>query len=173
MRHDLARLLPLHGVQAIIADESSNLRRVSATSSKIPDGLRGLQHLPVPFIYVGLDLESSGLLRDFGRKNDSVRQVKLRTDLLRLTPMNGPNGAKEWSNLIGGFGRRMRMIEGFDLEGLKEPGLARRLAETTGARPGVLFEALKNAAVEALDEGHRRLTGDLILSNVGGADEAA
>lgn len=173
VRHDLARLLPLHGVRAIIADESSTLRRQSAASSKIPDGLRGLQHLPIPFVYVGLDLESSALLRDFGRKNDSVRQVKLRTDLLRLTPLNSAEGASEWVNLIGGFGRRMRMIDGFNVEGLKERGLARRLAEATGARPGVLFEALKNAAVEALDEGHGLLTGDLILSNVGGADEAA
>lgn len=172
-RKRLSRLMPLHGVRGVIVDEASTLRRASATSSRLPDGLRGLQHLPVPFVFVGIDLESSALLRDFGKPNDSVRQVRLRTDVLPLSPLNGHSGALEWGRLIGGFGRRLRLIDGFDVDGLKTPGLARRLAAITGARPGVLFEILKNAAAEAVEGDTRRLTEDLILGNVTCAQEAA
>lgn len=168
----LAKLLPEHGVKAIVVDEAQTLRRASATSSRLPDGLRGLQHLPIPFVFVGIDLGSSALLRDFGKPNDSVRQVRKRTSVLDLSLPHGAAGAEDWKNLIGGLGRRLRLIEGFDIEGLRSPGLAKRLAHTCGASPGLLMETLKNAAADAM-ETDRRLTTDIIFDVAAEVGDAA
>lgn len=149
LRDRLATLLPEHGVQAVVVDEAQVLRRVTAGAKRQVDGLRGLMHLPTPFVFTGVNLQQSALLRDFGDKEDPAYQVRKRTRVVRLEPLNTREGGAELRRLVIAFGRRLRKIPDFDVSGLADSDTVRGLFISCGAQPGLVFEALKGAAAAA------------------------
>lgn len=157
----LAVVLPQLGVKLIVVDEAQRLRRVSDVASRTVDGVRQLVHLPVPFVFVGIDLDRSALLRDPGRNNDTVLQLQRRHSHLRLAPLPRGSEAKV-VNIIRAFAQLTRPIDGLDTACLADPVLIRDLIQYVEGRPGSLINTLKRAAVEAIAGNDGHLTGELV-----------
>lgn len=163
--HDLLKRLrdnlPRLGTIVIVVDEAQMLRRKSAGASTVTDNLRNVVHLPVPFVFVGVDLGASALLRDWGANNDTVRQLRRRHDMLALKRLVGPSGVEQINTFVTAFGRRMSVIENFGLSGLAHPAMLAELAIRSEGRPGAMLEILKSAAVCAI-HGDGDLSADRI-----------
>jgi hypothetical protein len=160
--HDmLAVVLPQLGVELIVVAEAQRLRRVSDVASRTVDGVRQLVHLPVPFVFVGIDLDRSALLRDPGRNNDTVYQLQRRHSHLRLTPLPRGSEAKV-VGIIRAFALLTRPINGLDTACLADPAVIRDLIQSVEGRPGSLINTLKRAAVEAIADNNGLLTGELV-----------
>lgn len=163
--HDsLSKSLPDLGVLLIVVDDAQMLRRVSDNASRLVDGLRHLLHLPVPFAYVGIDLERSALLRDPGRNNDTVLQLQRRAIQTRLAPISSRSGVKDIVAIARGFARQMHPVTGLDTRCLKDARLLLAVANQIEGRPGSFINTLKRASIEALALNHGVLTADLVLA---------
>ena len=153
----LSEALPRVGTRLIVIDDARMLRRSSASASRLTDGLRTLLRLPVPILYIGIDLPASALLWDPGRNNDTVQQLVRRHDALHLNRLNGPEGVATVNSIVAAFARRLRQIPNFTAPGLTDRPLLSDLAMRSQGRPGTLFITLKFAAAGAA-------LGDRILS---------
>ncbi len=146
----LKKNLPRLGTRLIVVDEGQMFRRKSAGASTVTDNLRNLLHLSVPFVFVGVDLGASALLRDWGVNNDTARQLRRRHDMVSLQRLTGPQGVAQIKELVTAFGRRMRRVEGLRTTGLNDSTILAELAIRSEGRPGTMLETLKNAAVLAI-----------------------
>ncbi|WP_185995569.1 AAA family ATPase [Nocardioides campestrisoli] len=161
----LGRLLPAMGVELVVVDDAQMYRRVSDSASRLTDGLRTLLHLPVPFAFVGIDLDRSALLRDPGRNNDTAQQLRRRHIGLRLNPIR-TNDARTVVRLIASFVARMRAIEHLHLACLQDPRLQLRLVADLEGRPGSILNTLKRAAVEGLADNDGIVTADHVDAEI-------
>lgn len=146
----LKSTLPLLGTVAVIVDEAQMFRRKSAGASTVTDNLRSILKLPVAFVFVGINLGDSALLRDWGINNDTVRQLRRRHDMVPLTRLSGPSGVTEILRIVRAFGKRLLDIDGVSLTGLHDAEVLRQLAICGEGRPGTMLETLKHAAVLAV-----------------------
>lgn len=168
----LSSLLPLLGVRLIVVDDAQMLRRVSDVASRLTDGLRHLLHLPVPFVYVGIDLERSALLRDPGRNNDTVYQLQRRALQLRLTPISACGGEGQIVDLVRGYARQVRSVPELRTDCLRDPRLMAALAGKVEGRPGSLLNTLKRASIEALALNDGVITADLVMDEASSVIES-
>ncbi len=158
----LDRLLPTLGTKAVVVDDANNYRRASANASRLTDGLRNVIHLPVPLVFVGVDLHRSALLLDPGRNNDTVQQLARRNTMLRLFALRGVGDEGEAKRFIVGMAKRLRLIDSLDLRGLQDAAALARLLALCEGRPGSVLETLQNAAVAAVTE-DSVLSGDRLI----------
>lgn len=149
LRARLSRAAPLMGVQALVVDESQNFRRRSASATTITDGLRGLLHLSVPTVFVGIDLENSALLRTFNEPGDSVEQIIERTNVLRMLPARGKRVA-EVARAVKAFDQRLSLIEDFNAPALRSNDVLQTVLRETDGRVGAMLERIKKAAAAAI-----------------------
>lgn len=155
----LSHLLVAIGTILIVVDDAQMYRRVSDSASRLVDGLRHLLHLPVPFVFVGIQMERSALLRDPGRNNDTVQQLQRRHFELRLTPLRRGQG-QQAVDLVGRFARRMKAVPDLRVDCLLEPRLIRDLTLALEGRPGSILNTLKRATIEAIADNDSVLTED-------------
>jgi hypothetical protein len=146
LKKNLSRL----GTILIVVDEAQMFRRKSAGASTVTDNLRNVLHLSVPFVFVGVDLGASALLRDWGVNNDTARQLRRRHDLVPLQRLTGPTGVAQIKEFVTAFGRQMLRVKGLRATGLSDPIILTELAIRSEGRPGTMLETLKNAAVLAI-----------------------
>lgn len=163
--HDLLKRLRTNLIRLdtrlIVVDEAQMFRRKSSGASTVTDNLRNLLHLPVPFVFVGVDLPASALLRDWGINNDTVRQLRRRHDFVSMQRLTGTSGVAQIKDFVTAFGRRMLRIDGVKVSGLSDPASLAELAIRSEGRPGTMLETLKNAAVLAV-----RGDGDLTAQRI-------
>lgn len=170
LRSRLSATLPRLGTKAIIVDEAHALRRSSAAARSLPDGVRGLSHMRTPFIFAGIELESSAICRDFGISDDSVTQITKRKDFVKLEHFPTGNGTSELLSLIARYAKRLEAIPGFTTDGVQHPEVMQALISTAGRLPGLMFEILKDAATDALAH-DRHLTPERIQAAIDIRDE--
>lgn len=163
------RLRPLWGpvgVQAVVIDEGQNFRRASAAATKTTDGLRRLTHLPVPVVFCGLDLDSSALLRTFHIRNDSVDQLRDRSQRVALKPMLDADGVAAIAEMLKLLGERLALIDRFRVPGLRDRTVVKDLIKSFDGRPGAILETVKEAASDVVNT-DRILTADRLREAVG------
>lgn len=172
LHRTLSTVLPSLGTEVVVIDDAHFLRRVGASASRVTDGLRNLLHLPVAFVFVGVDLHRSALLRDPGRNNDSVRQLQRRAHGVVLSPLDRPQDATALKRAISTLAARLSEVKELGLDGIHDPVSLRALVQAYDYRPGSILEALKRSAVEALsDDGvisAERLRGEAERAGVEG-----
>lgn len=173
--HDLLKRLrknlPRLGTILIVVDEAQMFRRKSSGASTVTDNLRNVLHLPVPFVFVGVELDNSALLRDWGVNNDTVRQLRRRHDMVAVQRLVGSSGVAEIKALVTAFGKRMRRIDGLGVTVLEDTKVLAQLAVATEGRPGSMLEALKSATVLAVNDG-LDLGAEHVLQSLGEVDES-
>ncbi|GAA3682147.1 hypothetical protein GCM10022237_46160 [Nocardioides ginsengisoli] len=156
----LSQALPSLGVRLIVVDDAQMYRRVSDSASRLTDGIRNLLHLPVPFVFVGIDLEHSALLRDPGRNNDTVLQLQRRRIQLNLSPLRTGQERTAF-DAITSLDRRMRKVVDLDLRYM-DHHLIRDLLLHLDGRLGSILNTLKRAFVEAIANNKGVVTADLV-----------
>jgi hypothetical protein len=158
----LSHVLPSLGVRLIVVDDAQMYRRVSDNASRLTDGIRNLLHLPVPLVFVGIDLESSALLRDPGRNNDTVLQLQRRRIQINLSPLRAGEERVAFE-AITRLDRRMRHVPGLKPQYL-DHHLLRDLLLHLDGRLGSILNTLKRACVEAIANNKGVVTPDLVRS---------
>lgn len=162
----LSSMLPELGVRLVVVDDAQMFRRRSDKASRVTDGLRVVLHLPVPFVFVGVDLHASALLYRSTRNNDTALQLERRHLPLPLHPLR-QNEPKTAVRLIGQYKARISRIPDLDLgNGLSDPTVLSFAVAACEGRPGSLLSALKRATVEAIATNDGRLTADLVAHEV-------
>jgi len=150
LKERLRTAAPQMGVQAIVVDECQNFRRRSPGATTITDGLRGLLHLPVPMVFIGIDLGQSALLRDFKVKGDSVEQIIERANQLHLVPAAG-NRLAEVARAVKRLDGRLSLIDGFEAPALRSNEVLHQVLLETDGRIGATLERIKKAAAAAVN----------------------
>lgn len=171
LHESLSEVLPELGTRLIVVDDAQMLRRVSDNASRLVDGLRHLLHLPVPFTYVGIELEKSALLRDPGRNNDTAQQLQRRAIQQHLAPITSRGGEKSIVSIARSFALQMRAVECLRTDCLKDARLLMMLAHQIEGRPGSLVNALKRASIEALALNDGLLTPDIVMAEARGIQQ--
>ena len=162
----LTAVLPQLGTRLIVVDDAQMFRRRSENASRVTDGLRVALHLPVPFVFVGIDLHSSALLYRSTRNNDTARQLERRHIPLVLRALDRSE-TRPAMRLIAEYKKKVIQIAGLDATAAFSDLAA--LAHVVGAcegRPGSLLSALKRATTEALATNAGTLTADLLVAEV-------
>lgn len=160
----LSATLPELGVKLIVVDEAQMFRRRSDNASRVTDGLRVVLHLPVPFVFVGVDLHASALLYRSTRNNDTALQLERRHLPLALRPMDKDNPL-DAGRLIGRFRKQISQIADLDLtDGFADSDVLSFAVGACEGRPGSLLNVLKSAVIEAIVSNDGRVTGEIIAS---------
>jgi AAA domain len=149
----LMHLLPRLGTKVVLVDDAHNYRRVSDIATSLTDSLRNVITLPVTFVFSGVALHDSALLRQTQqRHHESTEQLRSRCTSMTLEPIIVPRDNVAYRHLVTAFGGRIRTIPGMRASGLSEPKMLLRLAQRCAGRPGAILGCLKDAAVLALYE---------------------
>lgn len=160
----LSAAIPELGIRAIAVDEAHMFRRRNDNASRVTDGIRGVLHLPVPFVFIGVDLHASALLYRSTRNNDTALQLERRHLPLALRPMDQDNPL-DAGRLIGRFKKQVSQIADLDLsDGFADSDVLSFAVGACEGRPGSLLNVLKSAVIEAIATNGGRVTGEIIAS---------
>lgn len=166
LHHMLAATLPELGTRLIVVDDAQMFRRRSDTASRVTDGLRVALHLPIPFVFVGVDLHASALLYRSTRNNDTALQLERRHIPLALRPIRREEPHVP-AKLISRFRERIALVPDLDLgDGLSHRDVMAHAVATCEGRPGSLLNVLKRAVIEAIVSNNGALTAEIVAAEV-------
>lgn len=160
----LTESIPRLGVRLIVLDDAHFCRRTSDHASRLTDGLRSLLELPVPIVAVGIDLEYSAWLRDPGRNNDSVLQLRRRATRLALEPLTR-TGDTSPVPIFRKLERQLARIEDFRPGGLT-PKTMLELTRRVDGSVGTMLSVVKDAALHALTHNNRRMDENCVMDTL-------
>lgn len=160
----LAEAIPRLGVRLIVLDDAHFCRRTSDHASRLTDGLRSLLELPVPIVAVGIDMEYSAWLRDPGRNNDSVLQLRRRATRLALEPMTRTSDTSPVP-IFRNLERQLARIEGFTSTGLTPKTMLEMTRRLDGS-VGTMLSVVKDAALHTLTSNNRRMDENCVMDTL-------
>jgi hypothetical protein len=136
----------------VIVDEIHTLNLATSAGEDLSDHLKYFtEHLPATFVYVGIDVERSGLFTGTRGKQIAGRAGLVRTGAFAYQ--------QEWKGLIASLEQTLRLHR-------HQPGtlvkLDRYLHQRTGGMIGSLSHLIRAGAISAILNGSEQLTKDLL-----------
>ena len=139
-------------VDLVLVDEIHNLNLATSAGEDMSDHLKYFtEHLPATFVYVGIDVERSGLFTGVRGKQIAGRCVLINT---------GPFPFKqEWAALLATLEGALRLHRH---QPGTLPGLGKYLHQRTGGMIGSLSHLVRAAALMAILDGTEQITRKLL-----------
>jgi hypothetical protein len=136
----------------VIVDEIHTLNLATSAGEDLSDHLKYVtEHLPATFVYVGIDVERSGLFTGTRGKQIAGRAALVRTGAFPYQ--------QEWKGLVATLEHTLRLHH-------HQPGalarLDRYLHQRTGGMIGSLSHLIRAGAISAILDGSEQLTREML-----------
>lgn len=154
----LREQLPKLGTEGIVVDDAHQLR--ASKSERLTDGIKNiLTGLPVSFVFVGVDLTESALLKGANHAfGSSVQQIARRSTLLHCD-LGGQESSRrsEWDRTLETLAMHVHLPSGeYPSDVLRDAALRDSVHSATGGLIGPTARLVRAAAVATV----RREVGD-------------
>jgi hypothetical protein len=169
-----------HGTKALLLDDITRLRMHRADDQDTLDLIRAFMSMHVTLVLIGVDILSSGLLRE-GRHDPrsgqwiippsgrgktrgvEATQTERRFDLIELDRFryDTPQGITAWTEHLAGLEQQLRLMRASPGM-LTEAGMPEYLFRRTDGVVGLLERLVEDGCREAIESGQERLTETLL-----------
>jgi hypothetical protein len=139
----------------VLIDEIHNLNHTSKAGAEVSDHLKYFtEHVPATFVLAGIDVVGNGLFS--GRRG---AQLARRFRMLHVDPINygSADERREWHHVIDQFERSLMLYNQKSGSLVK---LAKYLFDRTGGVMTSLSSLIREAAVDAINDGTEAVTRD-------------